>query len=102
MASKTFLRVRSLLTADSAVLDFGAGRGAWTDGGLAPLQRDLRDLKGHVVGVVGVDVDPEVLQNDSLDEVLQIELGGATPSSIWRWRITCWTCGSRGYLCGFS
>jgi len=74
-----FLRVRSLLDAESTVLDFGAGRGAWTDGELAPLQRELRDLKGHVARVVGVDIDAEVLQNDSLDEVLQIEPGGALP-----------------------
>jgi SAM-dependent methyltransferase len=74
-----FLRVRSLLTSESAVLDFGAGRGAWTEGELAPLQRELRDLKGHVARVVGVDVDPVVLENDSLDEVLQIEPGGRLP-----------------------
>ena len=74
-----FLRVRSLLTPESVVLDFGAGRGAWSDGGLAPMQRELRDLKGHVARVVGVDVDPVVLQNESLDEVLQIEPGGPLP-----------------------
>lgn len=74
-----FLRVRSLLTAESAVLDFGAGRGAWTDGELAPMQRQLRDLRGDVARVVGVDVDPEVMQNKSLDEVFQVEPGGALP-----------------------
>ena len=74
-----FLRIRSLLTSESTVLDFGAGRGAWTEGEFAPLQRELRDLKGHVARVVGVDVDPVVLQNGSLDEVHQIEPGGPLP-----------------------
>ena len=74
-----FLRMRSLLTPDSTVLDFGAGRGAWTDGNLAPLQKELRDLKGHVARVVGVDVDPVVLQNESLDEARQIEPGEPLP-----------------------
>ncbi len=46
---------------------------------MAPLQRQLRDLKGDVARVVGVDVDPEVLQNDSLDEALLIEPGQALP-----------------------
>ena len=34
------------------------------------MQRQLRDLRGDVARVVGVDVDPEVLQNESLDEVI--------------------------------
>lgn len=74
-----FLRVRSLLSPESVVLDFGAGRGAWTEGELAPLQKELRDLKGEVSRVVGVDIDPVVLENDSLDEVLQIEPNGTLP-----------------------
>ena len=74
-----FLRVRSLLTSESVVLDFGAGRGAWTEGELAPLQMELRALKGNVARVVGVDIDPVILQNASLDEVLQIEPGGQLP-----------------------
>lgn len=74
-----FARVRSLLTDDSAVLDFGAGRGAWTDPDLPPLYRQLRDLKGTASRVVGVDVDPIVLHNESLDQAHQIEPGGALP-----------------------
>lgn len=74
-----FLRVRSLLNSDSVVLDFGAGRGEWAGSELAPMQKDLRDLQRHAGRVVGVDVDPVVLQNDSLDEAFQIEPGGSLP-----------------------
>lgn len=76
-----FLRVRSLLTPDSVVLDFGAGRGEWANSDLAPTHLHLRDLRGDVAKVVGVDVDPVVLQNTSLDEVHHIEPGGRLPFS---------------------
>lgn len=77
-----FLRVRTLLSPRSRVLDFGAGRAAWdNDEQLPTLYRELRDFKGTVGHVAGVDVDPVVLQNTSLDEAHQIEPGGALPFS---------------------
>lgn len=74
-----FQRVRSLVDADSAVLDFGAGRGAWNDDGSPQVFRRLRDLQGVAARVAGVDVDPVVLENESLDDTHLIEPGGTLP-----------------------
>jgi SAM-dependent methyltransferase len=74
-----FVRVRSLVTSDSAVLDFGAGRAAWHDDDIPPVYRELRDLKALGAHVAGVDVDPIVLENESLDEAHLIEPGGPIP-----------------------
>lgn len=76
-----FQRVRALLGSNSSVLDFGAGRGSWSLGGLAPLHVQLRDLRGSVARVVGVDIDPVVLQNQTLDETILIEPGDPLPFS---------------------
>lgn len=74
-----YVRVRSLLTPDSVVLDFGAGRGEWTDPDTPPVFRDLRDLQSKAARVVGVDVDSAVLDNTSLDEAYQVDPAGRLP-----------------------
>jgi SAM-dependent methyltransferase len=65
------LRVNSLLLPDDVVLDLGAGRGFSTEDPV-PVRRDLRCLRGKVQRVIGIDVDPVVLANQTLDEALVI------------------------------
>lgn len=74
-----FLRANSLLPDKATILDFGAGRGAWTDAPLAPIHRELRDFgrRGHTV--VGTDVDPVVLENPTLDESYVVSVGAPLP-----------------------
>lgn len=60
-------RVNALLTPESVVVDFGAGRGGFMDEPDSWL-RQLQLLRGKVARVVGVDVDPVVKENPSLDE----------------------------------
>lgn len=74
-----YFRVSTLIGPDSVVLDFGAGRGAWTDVDLAPAHRELRDLQSKAKRVVGVDVDDVVLQNPTLDEAHLIKPGEPLP-----------------------
>lgn len=64
-----FTRVNALLRPTMVVVDFGAGRGEWMDDPHA-YRRDLRVLRGKVARVVGVDVDPVVTTNASLDEAV--------------------------------
>lgn len=62
-----FRRVNDLLEPSMTVLDLGAGRGRMSDQGPS-LKRDLAVLKGKVAKVIGVDVDPVVLENVMVDE----------------------------------
>ncbi|UDY23605.1 methyltransferase domain-containing protein [Nocardioides sp. Kera G14] len=74
-----YQRVNALLDADSQVLDFGAGRGSWQFEPLAPYHRRLRAFHERVARVVGVDVDPVVLDNRALAEAHVIEPAGRIP-----------------------
>ena len=62
-----FTRVNALLEPDMQVLEFGAGRGRIAE---APdrYTRALGTLRGKVARVVGIDVDPAVLENPIVDE----------------------------------
>lgn len=62
-------RVNALVTPDSVVVDFGAGRGGFMDEPDS-YRRWLRELKGRCQRFIGVDVDPAVLTNPSVDEAL--------------------------------
>jgi SAM-dependent methyltransferase len=72
------LRVNSLLGPDDVVVDFGAGRGQHTEDEL-PFRRDLLDRRGKVARLVGLDVDPVVLENPSVDEAHVIVPGEKLP-----------------------
>lgn len=74
-----FFRVRSLIDSEAVVLDFGAGRGSWNDPDSPAAFRDVRDFQKRAARVVGVDVDPVVLQNTTLDEAHVIDPAGALP-----------------------
>jgi SAM-dependent methyltransferase len=70
-----YTRVNALLASSPSVdvlVDFGAGRGAAAEDPV-PYRRQLRDFRGRVGSVVGLDIDPIVLTNPLLDvaEVLR-------------------------------
>lgn len=71
--------IKALVSADSTVLDLGAGRGAQGQTGLYEFKRDLPVFKGRVAKVVGADVDPAVLENPFVDEAVVFEPGGRLP-----------------------
>ncbi|MBC7633676.1 class I SAM-dependent methyltransferase [Aeromicrobium sp.] len=62
-----FSRIDALVTQDSVVVDFGAGRGGFMDEPDSYLRR-LQLFRGRVRKVIGVDIDPVVLENTSVDE----------------------------------
>lgn len=67
-----FTRINSLLRPDMTVVDFGAGRGQFMDEP-AWFRRDLQCLRGKVHEVIGLDVDPVVLSNKSLDRAFVLD-----------------------------
>lgn len=73
-AIEFYLRVNALLTSESVVLDFGAGRGAMVVDTPDSFKRRLRILRGKCANVIGVDVDPSVLSNPTVDEASLLEL----------------------------
>ena len=76
-----YTRVNALLRSDTVLLDFGAGRGvAHLEDGCA-YRRGLRQFKGRVGCVYGVDVDSAVLGNPSLDQARLLEPSGRIPLS---------------------
>ena len=65
-----YSRVNALLTPEMVVLDFGAGRGKDATDDPVQFRRSLRNLQGKVAAVVGVDIDPAVLSNPSVDRAI--------------------------------
>ncbi|MFZ1426014.1 MAG: class I SAM-dependent methyltransferase [Geminicoccaceae bacterium] len=74
-----YSRVNSLLSADKVLLDFGAGRGVGHLDDMTEYRRSLRNFQGKVRFIYGVDVDPAVLQNPSLDEAYLLDEAGLIP-----------------------
>jgi SAM-dependent methyltransferase len=62
-----YLRVNALVDAQSTVVDYGCGRGAYGKDAV-PIRRNLRILRGKVRRVIGLDVDRAGEQNPYLDE----------------------------------
>lgn len=73
-----YTRVNALLHVDMVVLDLGAGRAEWSDDPV-PFRRGLRTLRGKVAEVVGIDVDPVVTANPTLDRAIVISPGDPWP-----------------------
>lgn len=73
-----YQRVQALLRPGDRILDFGAGRGLGHDGAPSYATK-LRTLRGEGRRVIGVDVDPIVTTNPSLDEAIIIEPGKPLP-----------------------
>ena len=74
-----YTRIRALLEPDMHVLDFGAGRGWAVVDDPNPTRSRLANLRGGCAKVVGVDIDPAVRENPSLDEAVVIEPGSRLP-----------------------
>ena len=72
-----YTRVNALLRPEMTVLDFGAGRGRAALEDRVEYRRALRDMRGKVARVIGVDVDPVVLSNPTLDRAVVSD--GAIP-----------------------
>ncbi|MHC4050423.1 class I SAM-dependent methyltransferase [Bradyrhizobium sp. 25ACV] len=73
-----YSRVNALLSPDSMVVDFGAGRGGPLIDDPVTYRRQLRMLKGKVREVIGVDVDDVVLTNPGVDRAVVLR-GAAIP-----------------------
>lgn len=73
-----FLRVSALLRPDMTVVDLGAGRGASYEES-SPWRRSILVMKGRVREVIGLDIDPVVAENPTLDRYYVIEPGGTLP-----------------------
>lgn len=71
-----YQRINALVNSESVVVDFGAGRGAGQLETTSDYRRSLRTLKGRVSRVIGLDVDPAVLTNASLDEAYVLDQHG--------------------------
>ena len=67
-----FSRVNALVTKDMTLLDFGAGRGVLGEHRV-PYIREISNFRGRVAKVVGIDVDPIVTTNPTVDEGLQFD-----------------------------
>ncbi|MFL4472291.1 hypothetical protein ACERZ8_21295 [Tateyamaria armeniaca] len=61
-----FARIAALTEPDHVVLDLGAGRGANFQEDPAPYRRALLSHRDRCARVIGVDVDPVVKTNPSL------------------------------------
>ena len=71
-------RVRAVLSPESRLLEFGAGRGRPAEK-LTGRKRDLADMRDACAEVCGVDVIPEVSANPLLHEGRQLEEDGTIP-----------------------
>lgn len=68
-----YFRINSLLSPSFNVLDVGCGRGGSYHEDLVLIRRNLRNLKGKVKKVIGIDVDKAAKKNPYLNEFHLIE-----------------------------
>jgi SAM-dependent methyltransferase len=76
-----YQRVNALVSADSVVIDFGAGRGGPHIDDPSEYRRRLSNFKGRVSKVIGLDMDRAVLENPSVDEAFVFDAEGRAPLS---------------------
>jgi ubiquinone/menaquinone biosynthesis C-methylase UbiE len=62
-----FNRVNSLIKESFVVLDVGCGRGAHNEDSV-PIRKNLRNLRGKVAKVIGIDINQSAKNNPFLDE----------------------------------
>jgi SAM-dependent methyltransferase len=74
-----YTRVNAILEPGMTVVDFGAGRGEAELHDPVEYRRALRNLKGKVRRIIGVDVDPIVESNPTIDEARVISDNGRLP-----------------------
>jgi SAM-dependent methyltransferase len=73
-----YSRINSLIAPDSIVVDFGCGRGQHADDPI-PFRRALRNLRGKVAKVIGLDVDIAAKDNPTIDEFKLLAPGSKWP-----------------------
>ena len=73
-----YARINALVAPNHTVVDLGAGRGVFLEDPVV-YRRELRRLQGKARRVIGLDVDPAVLDNSSLDEAHVMEPNGRFP-----------------------
>jgi SAM-dependent methyltransferase len=66
-AIQFYSRINAVITSDSLLVDFGCGRGAYLDDPVH-FRRNLRNFRGRVAKVIGLDVDPAAKENPAIDE----------------------------------
>lgn len=74
-----FTQVAALLRPEDVLLDFGAGRGAFTETDPSSYRVWLQNFRGRCTHVDGCDLDPVVLENPTLDAAAIIEAGKPLP-----------------------
>jgi SAM-dependent methyltransferase len=70
-----YLRINSLISKDSIVLDYGAGRASWFEDDECKIRHKVRLLKGKVKKLIACDLDYAVLENKASDEQIYLENG---------------------------
>lgn len=78
-AVEFYTRINALVKPDMVVVDLGAGRGSRFDPGADDFRKWFCNFQGRVKRVIGLDVDPVVMQHPHLDEAHVIEPGGLLP-----------------------
>jgi SAM-dependent methyltransferase len=73
-----YIRVNALVGPASTLVDFGCGRAEYQDDPVS-VRRGLRDFRGRVARVIGVDVDQCARTNPYLDEFRLLAPGGCWP-----------------------
>ena len=71
--------MNALLHPDDTVVDLGAGRGEWAENLPSPYIRDLMHFRGRAREVIGVDIDPVVVENPTVDRAVIMEDGKTMP-----------------------
>jgi len=74
-----YTRVNALAKPEMTLVDFGGGRGHWISDVTSETRRDLRNFRGRVAEVIGVDVDDAIGSNPSVDRALVIDPEGTIP-----------------------
>jgi len=74
-----YTQVSALLRPEHVVLDFGAGRGSWYNKDPSFYRRWLSNFRGRCAHVDGCDVDPVVMENETLDAAKLLEPGQPLP-----------------------
>jgi SAM-dependent methyltransferase len=73
-----FSILADIITPESVVLDYGAGRGKHIENEYGHMAR-LASFRGRVKKVIGVDPDDAVFSNPTLDEAFRMDPAGAIP-----------------------
>lgn len=68
-----YLRIRSIVTESSVILDLGAGRGRWFEDDKCQVRHEIRHLTPLVKRCIAADVDTAVVENRASTDNILIE-----------------------------